>query len=115
MTAISLVGSVPKTFASYSFPFVNLTKIPSALCMTWLLVIIIPALSIIKPEPRACDFLFCGLPPLSKSLNKSSNGCPGGNWNGNGFWDLVSITRVAEMFTTDGINFSTKSANESGT
>jgi len=38
-----------------------------------------PALSIIKPEPRACDFLFCGLPLLSKSLNKSSNGCPGGN------------------------------------
>ena len=31
ITAISLVGSVPITFASYSFPFVNLTNIPSAL------------------------------------------------------------------------------------
>ena len=31
ITAISLVGSVPKTFASYSLPLVNFTKIPSAL------------------------------------------------------------------------------------
>jgi hypothetical protein len=95
-------------------PLVNFTKIPSALWITWLLVIIIPSLSIINPDPRDWVFLFCGLPPLSKSLNKSSNGCPGGNWNGNGFWGLVSITRVAEIFTTEGINFSTKSANESG-
>ena len=31
ITAISLVGSVPKTLASYSLPLVNFTKIPSAL------------------------------------------------------------------------------------
>jgi hypothetical protein len=31
ITAMSLVGSAPKTFASYSLPLVNFTKIPSAL------------------------------------------------------------------------------------
>ena len=50
---------------------------------------------------------------LSNSLNKSWKGDPGGNWNG--FCTLVSITLVADILTTDGINLSTKSANESGT
>ena len=43
----------------------------------------------------------------------SSNGEPGGNWKGKGF-DLVVIVVVVEIFTTDGINLSAKSANEAG-
>tara|TARA_Y100000816_G_C25835065_1_gene436576 strand:+ start:312 stop:521 length:210 start_codon:yes stop_codon:yes gene_type:complete len=43
----------------------------------------------------------------------SSNGEPGGNSNGKGF-DLVVITCVVEIFTTEGISFSAKSAKEPG-
>tara|TARA_B100000287_G_scaffold128409_1_gene120401 strand:+ start:172 stop:432 length:261 start_codon:yes stop_codon:yes gene_type:complete len=50
---------------------------------------------------------------VPKSLNISSNGDPGGNWKGKGF-DLVVIVVVVEIFTTDGINLSAKSANEAG-
>ena len=57
--------------------------------------------------------LFFSLEGLPKSLNISSNGDPGGNWNGKGF-DLVVIVVVVEIFTTDGINLSAKSANEAG-
>ena len=44
----------------------------------------------------------------------SSKGEPGGNSNGNGF-DIVFIVVVVEIFTTDGINFSARSAKDSGT
>tara|TARA_B100000945_G_scaffold307310_1_gene295625 strand:- start:512 stop:742 length:231 start_codon:yes stop_codon:yes gene_type:complete len=46
-------------------------------------------------------------------LNISSKGEPGGNWNGKGL-ERVLIVCVVEMFTTEGISFSAKSANESG-
>ena len=36
-----------------------------------------------------------------------------GNWNGNGFAWVLTVW-VVEMFTTEGINFSAKSANELG-
>ena len=109
-TATSDKGSVPKIFALYSlFSFV-LINISSAPWITWLLVITIPFLSIIKPEPSALDFLFWGVP---NSLNISSKGDPGGNSNGKGFTFLTTVVDV-EMFTTAGINFSVKSANEAG-
>ena len=79
--------------------------------MTWLLVITVPLSLIIKPEPKEEAYLSVG---LSKSLNISSNGDPGGNWKGNWF-EVVFTVWVVEIFTTDGINFSAKSANESGT
>jgi hypothetical protein len=44
----------------------------------------------------------------------SSNGEPGGNWNGNGFDDDF-IVCVLDIFTTEGINFSARSAKELGT
>ena len=43
----------------------------------------------------------------------SSKGDPGGNSNGNGF-DLVVTVVVVEIFTTDGINFSARSAKDAG-
>tara|TARA_Y100000813_G_scaffold161898_1_gene122447 strand:- start:88 stop:246 length:159 start_codon:yes stop_codon:yes gene_type:complete len=43
----------------------------------------------------------------------SSKGEPGGNSNGNGL-DLEVIVVVVEIFTTDGINFSARSAKEAG-
>ena len=43
----------------------------------------------------------------------SSKGDPGGNSNGKGFTFLTTVVDV-EMFTTAGINFSVKSANEAG-
>jgi len=47
-------------------------------------------------------------------LNISPNGDPGGNWNGN--WFVVVLTVwVVEILTTEGINFSAKSAKDSGT
>ncbi len=36
------------------------------------------------------------------------------NWKGNGF-ELVTTVWVVDIFTTDGINFSAKSAKEAGT
>ena len=70
-----------------------------------------PFLSIIKPDPSAADFLFWGVP---NSLNMSSNGDPGGNWNpGNGF-ELVRTVVVVAILTTDGINLSARSAKEDG-
>ena len=42
-----------------------------------------------------------------------SNGDPGGNSKGKGLI-LVTIVCVVEIFTTDGINFSAKSAKDSG-
>ena len=43
----------------------------------------------------------------------SLNGDPGGNWNGKGVaW--VLIVWVVEILTTDGSNFSAKSAKEFG-
>jgi hypothetical protein len=75
-----------------------------------LLVTIIPFLSIIKPDPRAVAFLSVD---LLNSLNISSKGEPGGNSKGKGF-DEVFIVCVVEIFTTDGISFSAKSANELG-
>tara|TARA_B100000902_G_scaffold362797_1_gene381358 strand:- start:487 stop:627 length:141 start_codon:yes stop_codon:yes gene_type:complete len=43
----------------------------------------------------------------------SSKGDPGGNWKGKGLaWVLIIV--VVEIFTTDGINFSARSANELG-
>ena len=79
--------------------------------MTWLLVTTIPFSSIIKPDPSADDFRSWGVP---NSLNISSNGEPGGNWNGNGFVVVVTVC-VVEILTTDGINLSAKSAKDAGT
>ena len=67
-------------------------------------------LSIIKPDPKAADGLSCGVP---NSLNMSSNGEPGGNWKGKGFVCVLTIV-VVEILTTDGINFSARSANDAG-
>ena len=51
---------------------------------------------------------------IPNSLNISSKGDPGGNWKfGNGLL-LVTTVWVVEIFTTEGINFSAKSANELG-
>jgi hypothetical protein len=44
----------------------------------------------------------------------SSNGDPGGNVKGNGLL-FVTTVWVVEMFTTEGINLSAKSAKDSGT
>ena len=109
-TAISIPESDPRTFALKSLPPFTLTTISSAPWMTWLFVITIPFSSIINPDPRALVFLCWGAP---KSLNISSKGDPGGNWNGNGL-DRVVIIVVVEIFTTDGINFSARSAKDEG-
>ena len=109
-TAISDNGSDPKTFALNSSSPSTLTIMSSAPLMTWLLVITIPSASIIKPEPKALAFLFWGSP---NSLNISSNGDPGGNSKGNGFV-LVTTVWVVDIFTTDIISFSAKSAKDSG-
>ena len=109
-TAISERGSAPITLALNSLSPLTLTIISSASWITWLLVITIPYSSIIKPDPSAADFLSWGAP---NSLNISSNGEPGGNWNGKGL-DWVVTVVVVEIFTTDGINFSAKSANDPG-
>ena len=65
----------------------------------------------INPEPKAADFLSWGVP---NSLNISSNGEPGGNWKGKGLLLVTTVVEV-EIFTTDGINFSARSANDAGT
>ena len=83
----------------------------SASWITWLFVTTIPFASIINPDPSAADCLFWGVP---NSLNISSKGEPGGNWNGNGFAFVVTVC-VVEILTTDGINFSARSANDDGT
>jgi hypothetical protein len=44
----------------------------------------------------------------------SSKGEPGGKVNGNGFVVVVTVC-VVEIFTTDGINLSARSAKEAGT
>ena len=65
----------------------------------------------IKPEPNDCDllFLFSG---LSNCLKNSSKGEPGGK---DGiFLDFCSITVVVDILTTEGLNFSAKSAKLSG-
>ena len=64
-----------------------------------------------NPEPRAAVFLSFGVP---NSLNISSNGDPGGNWKGNGL-EFVTTVCVVDILTTDGINLSARSANDSGT
>ena len=51
---------------------------------------------------------------MPNSLNRSSNGEPGGNSKGNGLI-LVTTVCVVEIFTTEGINFSARSAKDSGT
>ena len=63
-----------------------------------------------NPEPKELIWLSAG---LLNSLNKSSKGEPGGNWKGKGLTEPL-IVWVVEIFTTDGINFSAKSANEAG-
>ena len=110
MTAISAYGSAPITFALYSLS-PTLTIMSSALAITWLLVITVPFLSIIKPEPKEDALRSVG---LWNSLNISSNGDPGGNWNGKLLLVVLTVC-VVEIFTTDGINLSARSANESGT
>ena len=110
-TAISIKGSAPSTFALYSWSPLTLTIISSASWITWLFVTTTPFSSIINPDPKAADFLSWGVP---NSLNISSNGEPGGNWNGK---ELLFVTTVVdvEIFTTEGINFSARSANDAGT
>ena len=98
------------TLALYSLS-PTLTKISSAPAITWLFVTTVPFVLIINPDPKEEAFLSVG---LSKSLNISPKGDPGGNWKGN--WLVVVLTVwVVEIFTTDGINLSAKSANDSGT
>ena len=109
-TAISDNGSEPITLALYSLSPSTRTIISSAPWITWLFVTTIPVSSIINPEPRAADCLSWGVP---NSLNISSKGDPGGNWNGNGFV-FVTTVWVVDIFTTEGINLSAKSANELG-
>ena len=110
-TAISESGSAPITFALNFFSPFTCTTISSAPSITWLFVTTIPFSSIIKPEPKAADFLSWGVP---NSLNISSKGEPGGNWNGNGLVVVVTVC-VVEILTTDGINLSARSANDAGT
>ena len=110
-TAISDKGSAPTTLALYSWSPFTLTMISSASWITWLFVTTIPFSSIINPDPRADDFLSWGVP---NSLNISSKGDPGGNWNGNGFEVVVTVC-VVEILTTDGINLSARSAKDAGT
>jgi hypothetical protein len=50
---------------------------------------------------------------LLNSLNISSNGDPGGNLKGKGL-DVVLIVCVLDIFTTEGISLSAKSAKEAG-
>ena len=89
----------------------TLTKMSSAPEITWLFVMTVPFVSIINPEPKEEAFLSVG---LSKSLNISPKGDPGGNWKG--YWFVVDLTVwVVEIFTTEGINLSAKSAKDSGT
>ena len=109
-TATSDSGSAPIISALYSLSLLNLTTISSAPLITWLFVITVPLLSITKPEPKALAFLFCGEP---NSLNISPKGDPGGNSNGKGFVFCTTVV-VVEIFTTDGINSSAKSAKEAG-
>ena len=111
-TAISISGSAPKTLALNSSSPLTLTIISSAPWITWLFVTTIPLSSIINPEPSAADCLSWGVP---NSLNISSSGDPGGNWNGNDGLVFVTTVWVDEIFTTDGINLSAKSAKDAGT
>src|SRR5215203_688791 len=55
-TARSLNGSLPATDAVYLFPSGNVTSKTFALLTTWLLVIMCPWVSYIKPEPNAVTF-----------------------------------------------------------
>src|SRR5919112_4166296 len=55
-TAKSLNGSLPATDAVYLFPSVKVTSKTLALLTTWLLVIMCPFVSYIKPEPNAVTF-----------------------------------------------------------
>ena len=110
-TAISDKGSAPITLALNSLSPFTLITISSASWITWLLVTTIPFSSIINPEPKAEVCLSWGTP---NSLNISPNGEPGGNWKfGKGLL-LVTTVWVVEILTTDGINFSAKSANDAG-
>ena len=99
-------------FALYSLSPFTLTKISSASLITWLFVTTVPSLSIINPDPNALAFLSCGVP---NSLNISSNGDPGGNWKFGKGLVFVTTVCVVEIFTTDGINSSARSAKELGT
>ena len=110
-TAISDKGSAPTTLALYSWSPFTLTMMSSASWMTWLFVTTMPFSSIINPDHRADDFRYWGVP---NSLNISSKGDPGGNWNGNGFEVVVTVC-VVEILTTDGINLSARSAKDTGT
>ncbi len=55
--AMSVVGSVPTTLATYSLLSLSVTTIFSAFATTWLLVAIYPSADMITPEPEAP----CGL------------------------------------------------------
>ena len=85
----------------------------SAPAITWLFVITIPFSLIINPDPKP-DYCLSVCLSLSKSLDISPKGDPGGNSNGNCL-PLVLTVCVVEIYTTDGINSSAKSANDSGT
>src|SRR5262249_1052178 len=78
MTATSVFGSFPRTFASNSLLSESLTIIFLALSITWAFVTMEPSDPIIKPEPRlrccCCDPPDGGLGPKNFSKN-SSMGC----------------------------------------
>ena len=72
MTAKSLLGSVPITFALYDFLLVNVTLISSAPFTTWLLVTIYPSAVINTPLPLAlCSGITLGPPKKSPNISSS--------------------------------------------
>ncbi len=110
---MSVLGSVPISFASSVLPEKNSTEISSAPSMTWLLVTMYPSSEITKPEPSAFDR--CGprgASGLPKRLKKSSKGDPSGTIGPPSVGVAIVVDVV--MLTTAGLTFSARSANESG-
>ena len=70
INARSVTGSTPIIRASYSWSSWRITLTWSASLITWLLVTMYPALSMIKPEPRLLSVRFLGI--LLKGLKNSS-------------------------------------------
>ena len=119
-TARSTLVSLPMTSALSLSPSPNTTVISLASPMTWLLVTTMPDGSTTKPEPADCERRCCGawrspcwLRRLKNSSNRSPKGVSGPSCGSCGrlrpFWSFVV---TAEMLTTAGMTFSTRSASE---
>ena len=101
MSAMSVFGSLPITFALNSLASLSLTEISVAFSTTWLLVRIYPSLLMMNPDPRLVDLNCRGVSPknrLKNSLNGSSSpkglrGRP-----------LPFTTCVVLTFTTEGVS-----------